>query len=75
MNHPLAEQLGLDPAELDSAEGAQVLAGNVLPDGAASIALVYAGHQFGGFSQGSAMVARSCWVRCWVGTVRVATFS
>jgi len=51
VNHPLAEQLGLDPAELDSAEGAQVLAGNVVPGGAASIALVYAGHQFGGFSQ------------------------
>ena len=51
VNHALAEQLGLDPAELDSAEGAQVLAGNVLPEGAASIALAYAGHQFGGFSR------------------------
>ena len=50
VNHALAEQLGLDPAELDSADGALVLAGNVLPDGAASIALAYAGHQFGGFS-------------------------
>ena len=51
VNHPLAVQLGLDPAELDSADGAQVLAGNVLPEGAASIALAYAGHQFGGFSR------------------------
>jgi serine/tyrosine/threonine adenylyltransferase len=51
VNHALAEQLGLDPAELDSADGAQVLAGNVLPEGAASIALAYAGHQFGGFSR------------------------
>jgi uncharacterized protein YdiU (UPF0061 family) len=51
VNHALAEQLGLDPAALDSAEGAQVLAGNVLPEGAASIALAYAGHQFGGFSR------------------------
>lgn len=51
VNHALAEQLGLDPAELDSADGAQVLSGNVLPDGAASIALAYAGHQFGGFSR------------------------
>ena len=50
VNHALAEQLGLDPAELDSADGAQILAGNVLPAGAASIALAYAGHQFGGFS-------------------------
>ncbi|HYP97360.1 MAG TPA: YdiU family protein [Polyangiaceae bacterium] len=49
VNHALAEQLGLDPAQLDSAEGAQILAGNVVPEGAASIALAYAGHQFGGF--------------------------
>jgi uncharacterized protein YdiU (UPF0061 family) len=49
VNHPLARELGLDPALLDSAEGAQILAGNVLPEGAASIALAYAGHQFGGF--------------------------
>jgi len=50
VNHALAEQLGLDPSELDSANGAQVLSGNVVPEGAASIALAYAGHQFGGFS-------------------------
>ncbi|HET7544102.1 MAG TPA: YdiU family protein [Polyangiaceae bacterium] len=50
VNHALAEQLRLDPSELDSAEGAQVLSGNRLPEGAASIALAYAGHQFGGFS-------------------------
>ena len=49
MNHPLAELLGLDPAQLDSADGAQILAGNVVPEGAAAIALAYAGHQFGGF--------------------------
>ncbi|HYQ28938.1 MAG TPA: protein adenylyltransferase SelO family protein, partial [Polyangiaceae bacterium] len=51
VNHALAEQLGLDPTELDSPDGAQVLAGNALPEGAASIALAYAGHQFGGFSR------------------------
>ncbi|HKO52915.1 MAG TPA: YdiU family protein [Polyangiaceae bacterium] len=51
VNYALAEQLRLDPAELDSPEGAQILAGNVLPEGAASIALAYAGHQFGGFSR------------------------
>jgi protein adenylyltransferase len=51
VNHALAAELGLDPAELDSAEGARVLAGNELPEGAASIALAYAGHQFGGFSR------------------------
>ena len=49
VNYPLAVLLGLDPARLDSAAGAAVLAGNVLPEGAASIALAYAGHQFGGF--------------------------
>ncbi len=50
VNYPLAELLGLDPAQLDSPEGAQILAGNVVSEGAASIALAYAGHQFGGFS-------------------------
>ena len=49
LNHPLAALLGLDAAALDSAEGAQILGGNVVPEGAASIALGYAGHQFGGF--------------------------
>ena len=46
----LAESLGLDPAALASPEGVAVLAGNAVPEGAASIALAYAGHQFGGFS-------------------------
>ena len=49
VNHPLAEWLGIDATLLDSPEGAQILAGNVVPEGAASIALAYAGHQFGGF--------------------------
>ena len=49
VNHPLAKLLGLDPLQLDSAEGAQILAGNVVPERAAAIALAYAGHQFGGF--------------------------
>ena len=49
VNSSLAELLGLDPVALASAEGAQVLSGNTLPDGAASIALAYAGHQFGNF--------------------------
>jgi uncharacterized protein YdiU (UPF0061 family) len=49
VNHPFAELLGLDPAQLDSADGAQILAGNVVPERAAAIALAYAGHQFGGF--------------------------
>jgi uncharacterized protein YdiU (UPF0061 family) len=49
VNYALAELLGLDPALLDSPLGAQLLAGNRVPEGAASIALAYAGHQFGGF--------------------------
>ncbi len=49
LNRPLASQLGLDLDLLASAEGVEILAGNRLPDGAASIATAYAGHQFGGF--------------------------
>ena len=49
VNYALAELLGVDPAQLDSPEGAQIFSGNVVPEKAASIALAYAGHQFGGF--------------------------
>jgi uncharacterized protein YdiU (UPF0061 family) len=49
VNRALAGDLGLDPDELASPEGAQMLAGNVLPAGAEPIALAYAGHQFGSF--------------------------
>src|ERR1700690_3030896 len=49
VNRPLAEQLGVDPDDLASPEGAQVLAGNTLPAGSEPIALAYAGHQFGNF--------------------------
>lgn len=48
-NAPLAQLLGLDPERLHSAEGLAVFAGNQRPHGAASIALAYAGHQFGHF--------------------------
>jgi len=49
VNRSLAELLGLDADELATPAGAQILAGNVVPEGAASIALAYAGHQFGSF--------------------------
>jgi uncharacterized protein YdiU (UPF0061 family) len=49
VNRTLAAELGLNPDELASPEGAQVLAGNELPSGAEPIALAYAGHQFGSF--------------------------
>ena len=49
LNACLAASLGLDPEELASPEGVAVLAGNSAPEGASSIALAYAGHQFGHF--------------------------
>ncbi|HEY0132613.1 MAG TPA: protein adenylyltransferase SelO family protein, partial [Nannocystis sp.] len=50
VNRSVAALLGLDADLLASPEGAQILAGNVVPEGAASIALAYAGHQFGHFA-------------------------
>ncbi|MDX5401865.1 MAG: YdiU family protein [Rhodobacterales bacterium] len=47
-NAALAESLGITPG--DPAEMAAVFAGNAVPEGAAPLAQVYAGHQFGGFS-------------------------
>jgi uncharacterized protein YdiU (UPF0061 family) len=49
LNRPLAIHLGLDPDLLDSPEGAAILAGKTVPDGADPIAMAYAGHQFGQF--------------------------
>jgi uncharacterized protein YdiU (UPF0061 family) len=49
LNRPLAVRLGLDPDRLESPEGAEILAGKRLPDGADPIAMAYAGHQFGHF--------------------------
>jgi len=49
LNRSLAIHLGLDPDRLDSPEGAEILAGKRIPDGADPIAMAYAGHQFGHF--------------------------
>jgi uncharacterized protein YdiU (UPF0061 family) len=49
LNRPLAVRLGLDPDLLSTPEGAEILAGKRLPDGAEPIAMAYAGHQFGHF--------------------------
>jgi serine/tyrosine/threonine adenylyltransferase len=49
LNRPLAIRLGLDPDVLDSPEGAEILAGKRVPNGAEPIAMAYAGHQFGHF--------------------------
>src|SRR4051794_32184253 len=49
LNRPLAIELGLDPDRLDTSEGAEILAGKRIPEGADPIAMAYAGHQFGHF--------------------------
>jgi uncharacterized protein YdiU (UPF0061 family) len=51
VNRALADALGADGIALESPQGAEVLAGNVIPEGADPIALAYAGHQFGAFVQ------------------------
>jgi uncharacterized protein YdiU (UPF0061 family) len=48
LNTALCAELGLDAQELET-EGARIFSGNSLPEGAASIAQAYAGHQFGNF--------------------------
>jgi len=50
LNNALARQLGLDPAQLASSEGIQILAGNRLAQGSEPLAMAYAGHQFGNWS-------------------------
>lgn len=50
LNDNLAEHLGLDAGWLSGRDGLAMLSGNRLPEGAASIAQVYAGHQFGHLS-------------------------
>src|SRR6187399_481354 len=49
VNHALARLLGADVERLESPEGALVLSGNAVPEGAEPLAQAYAGHQFGGF--------------------------
>ncbi|MEJ6402291.1 protein adenylyltransferase SelO [Yoonia sp. 2307UL14-13] len=46
-NADLAALLGVD---IDSPEAASIFAGNTVPDGAAPLAQVYAGHQFGNWN-------------------------
>ena len=49
LNDELAKTLGLDVEWLRSDDGLAMLSGKQLPEGAASIAMAYAGHQFGGW--------------------------
>jgi uncharacterized protein YdiU (UPF0061 family) len=50
LNTRLARSLGLDAAWLETSEGVAMLSGSAMPEGAAALAMVYAGHQFGHFS-------------------------
>ena len=47
INDRLAKDLLLNPRQLDTTEGANILSGNRVPAGADPLAMVYAGHQFG----------------------------
>jgi len=49
VNRLLARRLGLDPNFLETPTGANILAGNQVPEGAEPLAMAYAGHQFGGW--------------------------
>jgi serine/tyrosine/threonine adenylyltransferase len=49
LNEPLAAELGLDAAWLQSPDGLRFLVGNLVPGNAAPVAQAYAGHQFGGY--------------------------
>src|SRR5690348_13488024 len=49
LNKKLAWHLRLDPDQLSTPEGAEILSGKSLPEGAEPIAMAYAGHQFGHF--------------------------
>src|ERR1700743_2796061 len=49
LNAELARNLGLDPEELASPQGVEILAGNRVAEGSEPLAEAYAGHQFGHF--------------------------
>ncbi len=50
LNRGLCKELSVDPEWLESSAGLAMLAGNALPESAVPVAMVYAGHQFGGWS-------------------------
>ncbi len=51
VNNKLATQLGIDLNSLREEEQTAIFSGNHIPEGSKPLAQVYAGHQFGGFSQ------------------------
>lgn len=50
VNEALAGELGIDPGFLTSDAGLAMFSGQSMPEGAEPLAMVYAGHQFGGWS-------------------------
>lgn len=50
INHALSQELGLNLQLLTDEQLADLLSGNLLPDGAEPISQAYAGHQFGHFT-------------------------
>jgi uncharacterized protein YdiU (UPF0061 family) len=50
LNRSLAESLGMNADELAGEDGAWVLSGSRIPQGAEPLAQAYAGHQFGSFT-------------------------
>lgn len=50
LNYSLINSLGLNSKFLQSNDGVEVLAGNMIAEGAAPLAQAYAGHQFGHFT-------------------------
>ena len=50
LNDELAKSLNLDFSKVDKKKLAEIFSGNLLPEGAQSIAQAYAGHQFGHFT-------------------------
>ena len=50
LNSELAVELGIEPEDLESPDGAALLVGSRLPEDATPLAQAYAGHQFGEFS-------------------------
>ncbi|MDE0113682.1 MAG: YdiU family protein [Albidovulum sp.] len=48
-NDELATELGLDPSKLSNADKASIFGGNRVPASSIPLAMVYAGHQFGGW--------------------------
>ena len=48
-NKALADDMGISADDLNSQDGVNIFAGNLVPGGAEPLAMAYAGHQFGNF--------------------------